>query len=95
MIKTFKHKGLEDYFYNDNHRGINPDYRAKITRILTYLDGAINLQDIGQLPGLRLHALKGDLEGYWAVNVSGNYRIIFKFEDANVYEVNLIDYHDN
>lgn len=95
MIKTFRHKGLEEFFNNNNHRGINPAQRNKIARILSYLDAAINVQDVAFLPGLHLHPLKGNLQGFWSVSVSANYRIIFKFENANAYEVDLIDYHEN
>ena len=72
--------------------GVPPRYADKIHYILTSLDQAENPDDM-DLPGLGLHPLHGDLAGYWAVTVSANWRIVFRFADGNIHDVDLIDYH--
>lgn len=61
-------------------------------RCLNYLDAASRPADLN-LPGLRLHQMKGGLKGYWSIRVTGNWRIIFRLESGDVYDVNLVDYH--
>ena len=92
MIKSFRHKGLKNFFEKGDIKGINPNYAPKLNRILTRLDFAEIIQDI-DLPGYRLHTLKGDLKNLWAVDVSQNYRITFKFEYGNAYILDYQDYH--
>lgn len=65
----------------------------KIRRILTVLDTIKTLDPLKQIPGYKLHSLQGNFDGFQAVNVTGNYRIIFRFEEENVYDVDYIDYH--
>lgn len=93
MIKSFKHKGLEKPYNFDDASGINPTYKEKIYKILTILDSAANVDEIDTLPGYKLHPLKGELSGFWSIKVTGNYRIIFRFFDKNIYDVDLLDYH--
>ena len=69
-----------------------PGHREKLRDILTVLDRSRRPDDMN-LPGLRLHALKGDLKGYWAVSVSGNWRVTFRFEGGHAVDVDYIDYH--
>jgi proteic killer suppression protein len=92
MIKTFIHKGLERFYRSGNKSGIQAQHEKRIRLILGRLDASSEPKDMN-LPGLRLHALQGNLSGSWAVDVSGNWRIIFKFEGANTFDVDLIDYH--
>lgn len=92
MIEGFKHKGLKKLYEKADRSGIRPDLIDKIERILTILDAATAPQDL-DLPGYRLHRLKGDLQGFWAVTVRANWRIIFRMEGGNAYDVELIDYH--
>jgi proteic killer suppression protein len=92
MIKSFQHKGLERFFLADDKSGIQPTHAKKLRLILTYLDAANDVGDMA-LPGLGLHSLKGDYAGFWAVKVSGNWRLIFQFEGAAAYLVNYLDYH--
>jgi toxin HigB-1 len=91
MIQGFKSKGLKK-LYTGDRSGIRPDLLATIEEILTVLDSATTPQALN-LPGYRLHALKGDLKGFWSVTVRANWRIIFRFEDGNALDVELIDYH--
>ena len=92
MIASFKHQGLRMLYEKDDGRRLPAAYLDKIARILARLDEATDVQSMA-LPGFRLHPLKGDLRGFWSVSVSGNWRIIFRFENGNAYDVILIDYH--
>jgi proteic killer suppression protein len=92
MIQSFAHKGLERYFETGNKSGIQPHFEKRIRLILGRLNASCESKDMN-LPGLRLHALQGELQSFWAVTVSGNWRIIFRFKDEDVIDVNLVDYH--
>jgi proteic killer suppression protein len=92
MIKSFKHKGLKRFFETGSATGVNPSHRQKLRMRLTALDTATTLEDM-DLPGFRLHPLKGDKQGIWAVDVSKNWHITFEFIDGNAYIVNYEDYH--
>jgi proteic killer suppression protein len=92
MIQSFRHKGLQRLFVDGERRGINPDMVEKIENILAVLSRARIPSDLG-LPGFRLHPLRGRLKGFWSVTVRANWRIIFRFQDGHVFDVDLIDYH--
>lgn len=92
MIASFRHRGLKRLFEEDDHRGLSPAHVDKIKRILARLDEAAEVTNMA-LPGFGLHPLKGKLKGLWAVSVSGNWRIVFRFEKGNAYDVDLVDYH--
>ncbi len=92
MIKSFNHKGLKRFFETDNVSGVQPAHRKRLKLRLAALDTALTIDDM-DIPGFRLHELHGDREGIWAINVSGNWRITFQFEDGNAYIVDYEDYH--
>ncbi len=92
MIAWFKHRGLKMLFDNDDRRRLAAAQVEKIKRILARLDEATDIKHMA-LPAFGLHPLKGDLKGYWVVSVSGNWRIIFHFDDGNASDVDLVDYH--
>ena len=92
MIRSFRHRGLRRFYERGDRSGIHPDWRGRVQDILTLLDAASS-PEIMRVPGYRLHELKGNLAGYWSVTVSRNWRIIFRFEGGDAYDVNLIDYH--
>ncbi len=92
MIAGFRHKGLKRLYEKGDRRQVPPEYVDKITRILARLDETTEAANM-DLPGFRLHPLKGDLAGCWSVVVSGNRRLIFRFEGVNACDVDLIDYH--
>jgi toxin HigB-1 len=92
MIKSFKHKGLKKFFYENDHRYINSEHVAKLARILDRLDASLKPQDMN-LPGYKLHELSGQEKGTWAVWVSGNWRVTFKFEGFDAILVDYRDYH--
>ena len=92
MIKSFKHKGLKRLYQKGDPSLIGGNIRSVVEEILSMPDEAFNSDDL-DLPGYRLHPLKGTLKGFWSMTVSANWRIIFRFEDGHVYDVQLIDYH--
>jgi proteic killer suppression protein len=92
VIVGFRHRGLNRFFENGDARGIHPNHVAKVRRILTRLHAAASILDLAA-PGLRLHQLKGDRQGTWAVDVDQNWRITFKFEAPDCSEVDYEDYH--
>jgi toxin HigB-1 len=92
MILTFRHKGLRDLFERGDTKGVNQALLKRLRVTLARLDAAGTAEDMN-LPGLRLHALKGDLRGLWSVTVSGNWRLVFRFVDGDAYDVDLLDYH--
>jgi proteic killer suppression protein len=92
MIKSFKHKGLKIFFETGSTKGIKQDHKQKLRIRLAALDTATCIEDM-DLPGYRLHSLKGNKKGLWAIDVSKNWRVVFKFEDGNAYIVDYEDYH--
>ena len=92
MIKSFKHKGLEKFYETGKTAGIQVAHKKKLRIRLTALDTATEIQDM-DLPGFRLHQLKGKLEGLWAIDVSGNWRLTFEFKNGDVFIINYEDYH--
>ena len=92
MILRFRDSGLKRLYEHGDESKIPPELVKKTKRIIDRLDVATQPSDLN-LPGLGLHPLKGNLKGNWAVKVSGNWRITFRFESGHVRDVNLIDYH--
>ena len=92
VIASFKHRGLKRLYEHDDKRGVSAAHVDKIKRILARLDEAAEVRNM-ELPGFGLHSLKGKLKGFWAVSVSGNWRVVFRFENGNAYDVDLTDYH--
>ena len=92
MIKSFRHKGLEKFFFTGKTSGIQVSHSRKLRLILTNLDQAESPKDM-DLPGLGLHELKGNRKQTWSVSVSGNWRITFKFKDRDDEILNYEDYH--
>jgi toxin HigB-1 len=92
MIESFRHKGLRQLFEDDNARGVNAEHVRKIKQILAVLHAAEDIEAM-RLPTFSLHALKGDLKGFWAVTVRANWRIVFRFESGKASDVDLVDYH--
>lgn len=92
MIRSFAHKGLRRFFVSGSKAGIRPEHEKRLRLILGVLNTAVTVQDM-RLPGLSLHSLTGRLSEFWAVSVSGNWRIIFRFKDQEAFDVDYIDYH--
>jgi len=92
VIQSFKHRGLKRFFENNDGRRVNPDHIPRLKRILATLDAASRPEDM-DAPGWSLHKLRGDLKEFYAVKVSGNWRVIFRLEDGDAYDVDYLDYH--
>jgi len=92
MILSWKHKGLKLFFQSGSTSGIRPDHSRRLANILFVLNRATNPEEVN-LPGWRLHPLKGNLSGYWSVTVTANWRVIFRFVGTDIELVNYLDYH--
>ena len=92
MIKSWKHKGLRELFLKGIRKGVRSDMVDRLRRRLDVLDAADSIQAFG-LPGFRLHSLKGTLSGKYSIRVTRNWRITFRFENGDVFDVTLEDYH--
>ena len=92
MILSINHKGLRLYYEDGNSSKLPSEYLRKIARILTSLDAVTSEEDILAM-GSGIHKLSGDFSDFWSIKVSANYRIIFKFDSGDVFEVDYLDYH--
>jgi proteic killer suppression protein len=92
MIDSFRHKGLKRLYERGDKGGIGANLLRKVERILANLDAADTIDHM-RLPGYRLHELKGDLRDHYAVDVSGNWRIVFRFKEGKAFDIDLVDYH--
>ena len=92
MLGNIKQKGLDDLYYDDQAKGVKQSQVKRLRQILLLLDTAFVAEDMNA-PGLKFHQLKGDLAGFYGVSVSGNWRVIFRFEDNQALDVDLVDYH--
>ncbi len=92
MIRKIRHKGLRLLYEKDQTKGLQQEQIHRIRAVLARLEASSTPSDM-DFPGLRLHPLTGDRKGFYAVDVSGNWRIIFRFEEGDAVDVDLIDYH--
>ena len=92
MIGSFRHKGLRQLFENDIARGVNAEHVQKLKQILLVMQAAQQIEGLN-LPNFRLHPLTGDLKGFWSITVRANWRVIFRFEDGEASNIDLVDYH--
>lgn len=92
MIESIKHRQLQRLYERGDRSGIGANIRDRVERILLVLDQAQTIED-ADIPGYRLHALTGNRQGVWSIRVTGNWRITFRFEDGNVHDLDLEDYH--
>lgn len=92
MIQSFRHKGLRKFYESGRAVGIQPKHAKRLRMLLTALDTAQSIEDM-DIPGFRLHPLKGEERGRWAVWVNGNWRVTFEFKDGHAYVLDYEDYH--
>ena len=92
MVESIRHKGLREFFEKGDLSKIQLGHKKRLRLILTHLHAASSIQDMN-FPGSNLHRLKGKFAGFWSVSVNGNWRVIFRFENGNVYDVDYLDYH--
>lgn len=92
MIKSFRHKGLQKFFETGTKKGIQPQHAKRLRMQLAALDTAQSIEDM-DIPGFRLHSLKGESKERWSIWVNGNWRVTFEFVDGHVYVTDYEDYH--
>jgi toxin HigB-1 len=92
VIRSFRHTGLEKFFFTGSKAGIQPKHARRLEEQLSVLN-VVKRPDQMDVPGWRLHALKGNLQGHWSVSVSGNWRVTFRFEGEDTILVDYQDYH--
>ncbi len=92
MLDAFRHRGLMRLFEDDDHSRIFPEYADRLRIILAALDAAEHIEDM-DIHTFQLHALNGDLKGFWAVTVRANWRVIFRFSRGKATDLDLVDYH--
>ena len=92
MITSFRHRGLERFFLTGSRAGVRPEHAERLRLVLGRLAASVTAQDM-DLPGLRLHPLKGRLKGRWSVTISGNWLVTFAFSGKDVVQVDYEDYH--
>ena len=92
MIKSFRHKGMKQLFESGSKKGVPAKLADKILRRLDALSGAVHPLDLF-LPGFDLHELQGERKGTWSVSLTGNWRVTFRFNDGDAFDVDLEDYH--
>ena len=92
MIKSFRHKGLKKYFESGSAAGIQPNHAKRLRMLLAALDTSQTIEDMN-IPGFRLHPLKGSDKGRWSVWINGNWRLTFEFQDGDAYVPDYEDYH--
>ena len=95
QLGRFRHKGLKALYEDDNVKGLPAEMADKLRKLLFALETAASLDQVGRFPGWKLHPLKGDLKGFWSLTVSGNWRLIFRFDEKTntADDIDLIDYH--
>jgi proteic killer suppression protein len=93
MIKTFAQSWLEDFFHTGKNKRVPSEMEARLLRKMDMLNRAMARKDLQAPPSNRLHALHGDREGQWAISVSGSWRLCFRFEEGNIYDLELVQYH--
>jgi toxin HigB-1 len=92
-IRSIRHKGLRRLFEDGDERGVPPASVDKLRDMLLAIDTAATVDELGAMPGWRLHPLKGKLKGRWSLTVTGNRRLTFKFEAGDAFNLDLVDYH--
>jgi proteic killer suppression protein len=92
VIRMIKHRGLKRLYDGKSPKGVDPNHVARLQRVLTTLDVATVPSDMN-IPGWGLHPLKGDRKGYWAVSITGNWRLTWRFDGENATDVDYEDYH--
>jgi toxin HigB-1 len=92
MIRSIRHKGLKRLYDDDDPRSVKAEHIEKVRDILVRLDATVVIADM-DMPGFKLHPLKGDRKDFWAVTVRANWRVIFRFEDGDAQDVDCVDYH--
>jgi proteic killer suppression protein len=91
----FRHKGLRQLHDDDDPKGVPPTMADKLRKLLFALETADSLDQVDRFPGWKLHPLKGDMKGFWSLTVTGNWRLVFQYDERTntATDIDLIDYH--
>ena len=94
-LVRFRHKGLRQLYADDNPKGLSASVADKLRKLLFALETAQDLDQVGRFPGWKVHPLKGDLKGFWSLTVTGNWRLIFRYDETTntASDIDLTDYH--
>jgi len=92
VIRNIRHKGLKRLYEENDSRGVMSEHVVELRDIPARLDAARSVADM-DLPGFRLHPLKGQLKGIWSVTVRSNWRVVFRFDDQDAFDIDYVDYH--
>ena len=94
-LAGFRHKGLRRLYADDNAKGLSVEIVDKLRKLLFALETAQDIEQVRRFPGWKLHPLKGELKGFWSLTVTGNWRLIFRYDDVTntASEIDLTDYH--
>jgi proteic killer suppression protein len=95
QLVSFRHKGLRLLYEDGSTKGVPPAMADKLRKLLFALETAATLDQLGWFPGWKLHPLKGDLKGFWSLTVTGNWRLVFRYDQemTAASDIDLIDYH--
>jgi proteic killer suppression protein len=93
MIKNFAQPWLEEFWHTGKHRRVPSELQARLVRKIDMLNRATSYQDLQAPPANHLHALHGDRQGQWAISVSGSWRLCFRFEAGDIFDLELVQYH--
>jgi proteic killer suppression protein len=95
QLSRFRHKGLRNLYAEDSAKGVPPAMADKLRKLLFALETANDIDEVSRFPGWKLHRLKGDLQGFWSLTVTGNWRLIFRYEEEanSATDIDFIDYH--
>jgi toxin HigB-1 len=94
-LVRFRHKGLKQLYESGSAKGVPPAMADKLRKLLFALENADSLDQLGRFPGWKLHPFRGNLEGFWSLTVTGNWRLVFLFDEASMTasDIDLLDYH--
>ena len=94
-LVKFRHKGLLQLYTDGNPKGVSASHLDKVEKLLLSLETALTLEQAGRFPGWKLHPMKGDMKGYWSLTVTGNWRIVFRYNETTntASDIDLVDYH--
>ena len=93
MIRSFRHRGLRRLYETGGAKGLPAESITKLENMLGVIDQAETVAEIGIFPGWRMHRLKGEFQGFWSLTVTGNWRLIFRFEGGDAFDLDFVDYH--
>ncbi|HEX6141946.1 MAG TPA: type II toxin-antitoxin system RelE/ParE family toxin [Geminicoccaceae bacterium] len=92
-VRSTRHRGLRRLWERNDHRGVPAQSAGKLRRMLATLNRTSAPEKLAAMPGWRLHRLTGDRRDFWSMTVTGNWRLVFRFEDGDAFDLDPVDYH--